>query len=336
MYTNKNIEPDYNILAKHFAKETSLSEIKAIEEWVSQSEANKKCYDRMYYLWLQSSAKQFHQKVNVDEAWQKMQKKIHHHIATQQENSTDKNISIYRRTAYRFLQLAAIVVIGLIIRQFFVDKPNTEYKKYMAKAQVEEIILPDKSIVQLSELSEVAYPEQFADDKREVKLNGEAFFKVSADKARPFIIEANFAQIKVVGTEFTVRAFKNKDVVEVDVKSGTVELYSNKAKDKSLVLHKGESGILRNTEIKAIKQKKKNVAAKKIIFNETTLEDVVATLKAAYDVDIKFKNNKLKQHKFSLVMYNIGIDSVMNALREENEQLIIKKISDKEFVIDCR
>ncbi len=336
MYTNENIEPDYNLLAKHFAKQTNGDEIKAIEAWVLESANNKKCYDRMYYLWLQSSKQKYSEAVDVDKAWLRMQKKMKACIDASQETTSDKDISIYRRTAYRFLQLAAIVVIGLIIRQFVVNKEDSNYKEYVANAQIEEIILSDKSIVRLGKQSKMFYPEQFADDKRYVKLEGEAFFKVSADKARPFIIDANFAQIKVVGTEFKVRAFNDKNVVEVEVESGRVELYSRKASEKPLVLSEGESGILRDTEKIAVKRRKqKNLFAKKLIFNDTKLEDVVATIKAAYDVDIEFTHKKVKQCKFSMVMYDISIDSVMNALKAENKNLIINKISDKKFTIDC-
>ncbi len=335
MYTHNNIEPDYNILAKHFAKETNYDEIKAIEAWVSASDDNKKSYDRMYYLWLQSSKQRYNELIDVDSAWSKMQSKIKP-IADETTEESAKTISIYRRTMYRFLQLAAIVVIGLLIHQFVSDKSDSEdYVSHTAIANAERVVLPDNSVVHLSKNSKMYYPQQFSKDKRRVKLDGEAFFDVSDDKARPFIIDAQFAKIKVVGTAFNVQAFKNEDVVKVDVESGTVELYSAKTEGRPLVLNKGESGVLKASELEAVKNTgKTDLFAKKIIFKDTKLVDVVKTLKQAYNVEIEFKNDELKQYKLSVVMYNMSIDSVMSSLQAKYNDLIIEKVSDKKYTID--
>ncbi len=335
MYTNKNIEPDYNILAKHFAKETNYEEIKAIESWVSESADNKKSYDRMYYLWLQSSKQQHYNDINIETAWMKMQSRINQNTEKAVQEPA-KTISIYRRTMYRFLQLAAIVIIGLIIHRLASDKSATEdYISHTAIANVERIVLPDKSVVHLSKQSKMDYPQQFANDKRQVKLEGEAFFNVSDDKSRPFIIDAQFAQIKVVGTAFNVKAFKNKDIVEVDVESGIVELYHSKMQQgQPLVLKQGESGILKDSEFEAKKANKKDLFAKKIIFKDTKFIDVAKTLKHAYNVEIEFKNDKIKQYKLSIVMYNMDIDSVMSSLQAKYKDIVIKKVSDKKYTID--
>ncbi len=337
MYNNEKIEPDYNILAKHFAKETNYHEIQAIEDWLKESDDNRKSYDQMYYLWLTSNKQKYIESTNIDDAWSKMKNRIDSNTENTEKPkliADKKDISIYRRTLYRFLQLAAIVVIGLIIRQIIVNEPNDGYLENVANVSEKEIVLPDKSIVNLSKESKVYYPEQFAADKRHVKLEGEAFFKISADKKRPFIIDAQFAQIKVLGTSFNVKAFKNEDFVEVDVKTGVVELYSPISKHKKLVLKKGESGILRNSEQNAIKTKTNdNLFAKKIIFKDTKLVDVAKTLKDAYGVDIKIKDKEIKQYKFTMVMYNIGIDSVMNSLKSKHNNLIIKKITENKFTI---
>mgnify|MGYP001472807545 FL=1 len=62
--------------------------------------------------------------------------------------------------------------------------------------------LPDGSTVKLNSGSSITYPEMFLDDRREVVLKGEGFFDVKKNQKQPFIVMANKAKVKVLGTSF--------------------------------------------------------------------------------------------------------------------------------------
>lgn len=330
----QSIEPDYNLLAKHFANETNAEESRLVDAWVSANSMHKKSYDRMYFLWLQTSKHKIDARINVDKAWQKMQTRMHDSDSSNDES--DKTISIYRRTIYRFLQLAAIIIVGLAVHHFlYVDNAKTDnYISFVSEINGKSIILPDESLIKLSKKSKLIYPETFKGNQRLVKLEGEAFFDVKPNKRKPFIIEAQFAKIKVLGTSFNVKALNDQEIVEVEVKSGTVELSSITLPGEILIINAGEKAVIEKSKKQAQKVKGNSINyTKKIIFKDTKLIEVAATLKQAYGVDIKFENEDIKQCVFSLVIYNMNVDSVMQKLQQTHNELIITKESNNKFVI---
>ena len=65
-------------------------------------------------------------------------------------------------------------------------------------------VLPDGTTVYLNTNSKIIFPKRFEKNKREITLKGEAFFEVTKDKNRPFIINVNEAQVEVLGTSFNI------------------------------------------------------------------------------------------------------------------------------------
>src|SRR5690606_36937232 len=81
----------------------------------------------------------------------------------------------------------------------------------------------DGSMIFLNRNTELQYPNQFAKDKRIINLiGGEAFFKVSPDKSKPFIVNIRDVRVTVIGTSFNIRVNENK--TELIVESGIVEV----------------------------------------------------------------------------------------------------------------
>ena len=105
------------------------------------------------------------------------------------------------------------------------------------------IDLPDGSKIYLNRNSELSYRENFGKNKRDVKLTGEAFFEISPDAIKPFIIDAGKASVKVVGTSFNVITNNTESAVEVFVITGKVIL-SDKSGSQSIALEPGYIGTI--------------------------------------------------------------------------------------------
>lgn len=86
------------------------------------------------------------------------------------------------------------------------------------------VTLSDGTQVYLNAESCLRFPATFAGDTREVELEGEAFFKVTPDAARPFVVRAIKVEIKVLGTSFNLRAYKNERAVAATLVEGRVAL----------------------------------------------------------------------------------------------------------------
>ena len=90
-----------------------------------------------------------------------------------------------------------------------------------------KIRLEDGSEILLNAGSTVAYPQQFTTAIREVYLEGEAFFEIAPDAARPFIVKTKEMDVRVLGTSFNVRAHPDMDQAKVTVASGKVSVESD-------------------------------------------------------------------------------------------------------------
>ena len=92
--------------------------------------------------------------------------------------------------------------------------------------QISKVVLPDSTVVWINSGSEVRYNNQFSENNRDIELIGEAFFKVSENTELPLIVHSYELQIKVLGTEFSVKAYPEESSVQVVLEKGKIELTS--------------------------------------------------------------------------------------------------------------
>lgn len=110
-----------------------------------------------------------------------------------------------------------------------------------------ELTLSDGTHIWLNSGSRLLYPSVFDSDTREVFLSGEAFFKVSHDKTRPFFVFANEVKVKVLGTKFNISAYREDPVIRTVLLEGKINASRNQLFAKETSLSPGE-GITFNKE----------------------------------------------------------------------------------------
>ena len=111
-----------------------------------------------------------------------------------------------------------------------------------------KITLPDKTIVWLNAGSRLLYPSMFDKERRVVYLEGEAFFEVSKNKHKPFILEMHHSQIKVLGTQFNVISYFDEPTDEATLVEGSINLSFNHSTSGKNVILKPEEHIVVNTD----------------------------------------------------------------------------------------
>lgn len=90
------------------------------------------------------------------------------------------------------------------------------------------ILLADGTQVWLNSGSKLVYPAHFSESKREVFLEGEAYFEVSTDKSKPFFVKTENFEVKVLGTKFGVQAYQNESNQNTVLLEGKVSLSTGK------------------------------------------------------------------------------------------------------------
>ncbi len=145
----------------------------------------------------------------------------------------------HRSIGWRWMAAASILLLMICGSLFIVlnnkaEKdsfasimPDTIDTKKNSTPSPQAITLADGSVITLAPQSTLHFPKQFAGDKREVYLEGEAFFEVTKNPQQPFLVYYNNIVTKVLGTSFTVNTNRKTGNIEVSVKTGKVQVYEN-------------------------------------------------------------------------------------------------------------
>lgn len=92
-----------------------------------------------------------------------------------------------------------------------------------------KVVLSDNTIVWLNAGSRLIYPAVFKDQIREVLLFGEAYFEVSENPEKPFVVKTTSMDVKVLGTKFNISAYAEDNIIQTVLKNGSVSIHRNGA-----------------------------------------------------------------------------------------------------------
>lgn len=182
-----------------------------------------------------------------------------------------------------------------------------------------QIRLSDNSLVVMSPGSEVIYPEKFDSEKREIQLKGNAFFQVTKNESKPFLVYSGKLITKVLGTSFWIKTNEKEMALEVEVVTGKVSVFENNEVTRNdpgaahpdkinsgvlltpnqRVTYFSESGhLLTSIVAQPIVIEDRKVALK-LNFNNTPLPEIIAVLHQEYGIEIVFANDRLEKCTFT-------------------------------------
>ena len=184
------------------------------------------------------------------------------------------------------------------------------------------VVLSDGTKVYLNAASELKYPVQFDSKKRQVHLSGEAYFEVARDTNRPFYVVTDAVRVKVYGTEFNVNTY-GIGGTQTTLVSGKVGI-RGKSSGREYMMEpsqlaefdvNGEFKGIRNVNVRTYTAWKEGF----FVFENEGLEDILNRLSRWYDVEFRFKDEKLKEFQFTgTVNRDEGLDGILNLMERMN------------------
>lgn len=342
------------LIIKYLTGESTKAESLLINQWLNKKAENKRYFDEIEFLWKASGI--FHD-INEDDKkndWNTVLAKIGKTTEYQLLESKGQQPEIRkifedktRKRVRNFLKIAAIFFLAFSFSwatfYFLNKKPDTGSLAYnqiiTTKGQKSQIILSDGTKVWLNSESMLKYPTAFNEMKREVFLEGEAFFEVQKkDDKIPFVVNTSEINIKVLGTSFNVMAYFDEETIETTVVTGSVcilrknlkpspdQKFILKSNQKATLLKKGSRVTLSEIEIKkpvlvkstttiqSISPTKKEqilISPKvnielhtawkedKLIFQSETFENIAYKLERWYDVKIHVQDKELREDRYT-------------------------------------
>ena len=299
----KNIE---ELLFRYCEGKLSGDERKHVEEWISASKENEELAKTVHELYWAADTLSVMDKVDADKALKKVNGKL---------------VRRKFKTVFLWAERAAAIMFIPLLSAYLFQIKNSD----VAEARMMEIrtnpgmttafVLPDGTNVSLNSGSVLRYPEFFSGDKREVELIGEAFFDVTKDPNKRFVVKTTGDErVEVLGTSFNMEAFPGDSILSTTLLEGKVRFVSDAG---SVQMNLGEKLVYNNKTSKA-KLTKTNGEAEtawkygKIIFDNTPFNEVLRMLSKRFNVDFVVKNEKYRKDSFTGTFSTQRLEQVLD------------------------
>lgn len=290
-----------------------------IDEWRMESQENESLFQESLKAWEAIPLLQEMEQFNSFEAL----KKINTRISNQE--TTKWWIPLQR--------IAAILLLPLLVYSGYISIRNASIKMQQEEHVVMQTIssrqgmvtqfdLSDGTKVWLNSGSSLQFPTSFNGALREVKVSGEAFFKVTKNEKQPFRVHVKDLHIDVLGTSFNVVSFDDEQQTEVVLAEGKVKLSAetNQVNKEFSIMHPGQRAVYKEDTGKVEEQE---VAVEKyiawrdgsLVFRDDKMEDVAKRLSRWYNVEIIFNDPEIKSYVYKATFRNETLSQVLNLLK---------------------
>lgn len=202
-------------------------------------------------------------------------------------------------------------------------------------SKVIDMKLSDGSRVWLNAGSSISYPIAFVGNERKVTLEGEAYFEIAHNTAKPFKVRAGIQEVEVLGTHFNVNAYLDEDAIRTTLLEGSVRVNSTVGNQKSAVLKPGQQGQSVANDIKVLNVDLTQVMAWKNGWFEFQQMDLVAIMRQIsrwYNLDIVYKGTPGNAKFGGRINKELPLSKVLGSLEENGNGLQFKLEGNKLIV----
>ncbi len=247
---------------------------------------------------------------NTDNAWSDLYNRL------DKENLITKGETKVFKIRHAIMVAASVVLLlslGFVLNNNFLKHTHTIEN---FAEQVKTIDLPDGSVVYLNKNASITYPKKFNNTGRLVTLKGEGFFEIKRDVSKPFVVNVNGAEVKVLGTSFNVKE-SNSIGLEVTVKTGKVQFCDCAESGENIILTKGEKGILNTNGLNKIGNDNINFLSwknKKLVFKTTPLPIVIRDINASYHSDIKIQSSEINAMSITTTFDSLSLNELLESI----------------------
>lgn len=294
-----NIKPDIEeTIIRYLNGDCGDSDKQVIKEWIELSEDNRRTFYQIKDIW---DALLKREDRSASALMQFYRNQAHNNFISQ------KVLKLWKVVA----SIAAVIAIAFVSHfvynisideQVAVVSEPTMVSIKVPLGSKSEVVLSDGSIVKINSGTELRYPGQFSDGKREVYLKGEAYFSVQSDIAHPFVVKTSDYDVQATGTQFNVCSYEDDSFASVTLEEGAVSIQFN---DQSSVEISPEQKFCLNRENSVYQILSSDVRYEtswkegEFRFREIGFPELIKKLERWYDVKLYHNSPELKTMLYS-------------------------------------
>lgn len=240
----------------------------------------------------------------------------------------------------QWLRMAGIVILTLLANYLYQQykedhAPMSMNTISVPAGQRANITLPDGTNVWLNARTTLQYPASFSRRQRTVTLNGEAYFDVSKDKEKPFVVQTKSYNIEVLGTKFNVNAYDGQNEFETALMQGSVKVNSHSEPNQTVTLVPTQRVYLKDGKLKTgiIEETDAYRWTEGLMcFKSTPFSQIVNSFEKYYGVKMVIKNENVLKYSFTgKFRQSEGLDYALRILQNSID-FKYDKDNDKEII----
>lgn len=288
-------------------------QLKQIQDWLDLSPENSIILKEIMNTWLVTRKSNKSYQPDLAANWNKLISLI------DLSEKPKKSYVVY----YRWAAVAAILVMVFLAGtglgdRIFNQSAKITYTKIVApEGSKTQVVLPDSTYVWLNSGSELKYSSDYSAPNRVVTMKGECFFDVVKDAKHPFLVRGSKFQVKVFGTRFNINEDIAKDVADVTLVSGKVQvlnfhdkLISDLDPGQQLVCSNGKYSVHKAQNIEALTAWLNNM----MIFDNQPFEEVIHYLEKWYGVKIHLDQTLYSSHNYTFKVKTESLREVLELI----------------------
>ncbi len=241
------------------------------------------------------------------------------------KTSKSPSISTIKKSVYKYAAVVLILLSSSVLTWQLLnnnDFANSEQNDTSLvlvttqKAEKKVIILEDSTKIVLNSNSALSYPKHFKGHTREVVIKGEAFFDVTKNEHKPFVVTTNEGlKIRVLGTSFNVKSYPEDRKMETTLVTGKVKVIEERKNtivelspsQKATYLKNEDKMIVEHVETENFTSWKEG----RLIYNDTPMRDVIKDLERMYNLKFDVSSSKILDYKYKGEFNNLNINQIL-------------------------
>lgn len=337
-----------NLILRFIQGSASEEEARELEQWINQDPERLQTLRQLADSWFRAALADPAAGLRQQKAWERLKAEMDH----QEPAAEIRPVRKFRIPAY--LRIAATILVAAGFTWF------ASYRYYKPDPQLGQmievstplgsrthIVLPDSSEAWLNAGTTIRYHADLSRKKRELYLEGEAFFKVKPDPERMFVVATSDISVRVYGTSFNIKSFPEEGSIETTLIEGRISL----ARNSDMPLRKQKQVYLEPNQKATFIKKEGRIALREaitaesvqsnrtikpgniLIYDEVDGEQITSWTKGQlvieseplielstklarkYDIRFVFKDEAAKKIKFSGILQDESLEQVMYAMQ---------------------
>jgi len=307
------------IIAKYLAECANEQEKSFLEDWINESGENTMYFNQIKQVWESAEKSRLQSAINSDKALNTVLSRI-------AERSVLNILWDFWTKAAAILLIPVIVfnILWLLQKPFKAQSASSPVycEAYAMFGTRSALKLVDGTQVWLNSGSSLKYPDKFTGGRREVFLNGEAYFEVTSNEKMPFIVKTADLEVKATGTKFNIQGYKSDIKSEVTLIDGKVFVCKTDSSGNTLVLSElfpnqhfvfdknTKQVTVRNEETYKFYSWKDG----KLIFRNEPMSNVVKKLSQVFNVDIELQGTALQNYRYRATFEDESLSEILKLL----------------------